>query len=150
MKRMIAKMATVSAAAMTMALVPLAGTSYAAGCSGAGCDNKGPVSMGCDGDAVTKQTATADGSLKAELRWSPACQAAWVRVTDPSGPNAWWDKYGSIEKWSGYGTGFQRSLEVTFPDPGSDWSNMLGGSTSYYRVCIKDSGTGHVDCSNFW
>ncbi|MGA5067497.1 DUF2690 domain-containing protein [Streptomyces griseoluteus] len=150
MKRVLAKMATVSAAALTMTLIPLAGTSYAAGCYGAGCDNLGPVSQSCDGDAVTKATAYADGSLKAELRWSPACQAAWVRVTDPSGPNAWWPKYGYIEKWSSYGSGFLRSLQVTFPDPGSDWSNMLGGSSYYYRVCIKDSGTNHVDCSTFW
>ncbi|MGW0119350.1 DUF2690 domain-containing protein [Streptomyces sp. NPDC003327] len=150
MKRMLTKVATVSAAALATALVPLGGTSYAAGCSGAGCDNLGPVSQGCDGDAVTKRTAYADGSLKAELRWSPACQAAWVRVTDPSGPNAWWDKYGYIEKWQGYGGTLLRSLSVKFPDPGSDWSNMLGGSGYYYRVCIKDTGTGKVDCSDFW
>ncbi|MEV6249713.1 DUF2690 domain-containing protein [Streptomyces sp. NPDC051742] len=149
MKRMIAKMATVSAAAMTMALVPLAGTSYAAGCSGSGCDNLGPVSQGCDAGAVTYRTATADGGLKAELRWSSTCQAGWVRVTDSSG-GQWWPKYGYIEKWSGAGTGFIRSLSVTFPNPGSDWSNMLGGSSYYYRVCIKDSGTNHVDCSTFW
>ncbi|MFF8378575.1 DUF2690 domain-containing protein [Streptomyces sp. NPDC015661] len=149
MKRAIAKVAGVSAAAMTMALIPLAGTSYAAGCYGTGCDNLGPVSQSCDGDATTKATAYADGGLKAELRWSAACQAAWVRVTDSSG-GQWWDKYGYIEKWSGYGTGFVRSLSVKFPNPGSDWSNMLGGSSYYYRTCIKDTGTGHIDCSTFW
>jgi hypothetical protein len=151
MKRALAKMAMVSAAAMTMALIPLAGTSYAAGCIGAGCDNLGPVSQGCDTGAVTKQTAYADGSLRAELRWSSNCQAAWVRVTDPSGvPNDWWDKYGYIEKHNGYAGPLIRSLSVKFPDPGSDWSNMLGGSSYYYRVCIKDTGTGTIDCSGYW
>ncbi|MCX5229936.1 DUF2690 domain-containing protein [Streptomyces sp. NPDC006553] len=149
MKHVLTKIATVSAAALTMTLVPLAGTSYAAGCTGAGCDNLGPVSQACDGDAVTKQTATADGGLKAELRWSPACQAAWVRVTDSTG-GQWWDKYGYIEKHNGYAGPLLRSLSVKFPNPGSDWSNMLGGSGYYYRVCIKDTGTNHVDCSGYW
>ncbi|MEV7565940.1 DUF2690 domain-containing protein [Streptomyces tanashiensis] len=150
MKHMIAKVATVSAAAMTMALVPLAGTSYAAGCSGAGCDNRGPVSMGCDGDAVTKASVTARNNpgLRAELRWSPSCTAAWVRVSAEG--EQWWDRYGSVEKWGGKGTDFQRSLQVKFPNPGSDWSNMLGSPTAYYRVCIKDTATELVDCSVFW
>ncbi|MFF0427063.1 DUF2690 domain-containing protein [Streptomyces sp. NPDC004520] len=149
MKRMIAKVAGVSAAAMTMALVPLAGTSYAAGCSGSGCDNLGPVSQACDKDAVTK-VSVSDGIDKAELRWSATCQAGWVRVTDPYGPDNWWDHYGYVEKWLGAGTDFQRSLSVKIPDPGSDWSNMLGGSSYYYRVCLKDTGTGKVNCSTFW
>ena len=147
MKHALAKVATVSAAAVTMALVPLAGTSYAAGCYGAGCDNRGPVSQGCDGDAVTQRSVTADGGLRAELRWSATCQAGWVRVIDNYG-GAWWPKYGSIEKWTGIGTGFQRSLSVEFPNPGSDWSNMLGGTSNYYRVCIEDAGK--VTCSSFW
>ncbi|WP_405486978.1 hypothetical protein [Streptomyces sp. NBC_00096] len=41
------KTAMVSAAAVAATLIPLAGTSYAAGCSNAGCDNLGPVSQGC-------------------------------------------------------------------------------------------------------
>ncbi|MEU6624102.1 DUF2690 domain-containing protein [Streptomyces litmocidini] len=149
MKRMIAKVAGVSAAAMTMALVPLAGTSYAAGCTGAGCDNLGPVSQACDGDAVTKASVS-DGIDKAELRWSPKCQAAWVRVTDPYGPDNWWDHLGYIEKHNGYAGPLVRSLSVKIPDPGSDWSNMLGGSGYYYRVCLKDTGTGDVTCSTYW
>lgn len=149
MKNIIAKVAGVSAAAITMALVPLAGTSYAVGCSAAGCDNTGPASQGCDGDAVTKTSVTARNNpdLRAELRWSSTCQAAWARVT--SSGEQWWDRYGSIEKWSGHGTGFQRSLQVKFPNPGTDWTNMLGGS-AYYRVCIKDTATDLVDCSPFW
>ena len=151
MKHVITKVATVSAAAMTMALIPLAGTSYAAGCYATSCDNLGPVSQGCDGDAVTKTSATArnNSSLKVELRWSPTCQAAWARVSDPEG-GQWWDRYGSIEKWSGYGTGFQRSLSVKFPNPGTDWTNMLGSSTAYYRVCVRDTATELVDCSPVW
>ncbi|MEU6163265.1 DUF2690 domain-containing protein [Streptomyces tanashiensis] len=151
MKRMIAKIAGISAAALTMALVPLAGTSYAAGCSGAGCDNRGPVSMGCDADAVTKGSATSrtHSGLRVELRWSPTCQAAWARVTATG--EQWYERYGVIEKWSGKGSGFQRSLQVTFPNPGSDWTNMLGSPTAYYRACISaPAATDEVDCTPFW
>ncbi|MCX4984639.1 DUF2690 domain-containing protein [Streptomyces sp. NBC_00572] len=151
MKHLIAKAATVSAAAMTMALIPLAGTSYAAGCYGTGCDNRGPVSTGCDADAVTKGSATSrtNSNLRVELRWSPTCQAAWARVT--TNGESWWDRYGHIEKWSGSGTGFQRSLQVTFPSSGADWTNMLGSPTAYYRACISDpAATDQVDCTPFW
>ncbi|MFE7516559.1 DUF2690 domain-containing protein [Streptomyces sp. NPDC057540] len=148
MKTILAKTAGVAAAAMTMALVPLAGTSYAAGCSGSGCDNRGPVSMGCDADATTKVSTVNGNGFKAELRWSNACQAGWVRTTSPDG-SQWWPRYGSIEKWLGAGTDFQRSLSVQFPyQAGTDWSNMLGSGSAYYRVCINDNG--NVTCSNFW
>ncbi|MFJ5773038.1 DUF2690 domain-containing protein [Streptomyces sp. NPDC093094] len=150
MRRFLTKTAAVSAAAVTAALIPLAGTSYAAGsCSGAGCDNLGPVSYGCDLDAVTKKSVS-DGFTTAELRWSAKCQAAWVRVKKPESGGYWWDRYGHIEKHNGYAGPLVRSLSVRVPDPGSDWSNMLGGSGYYYRVCISDSGTGGLTCSGYW
>ncbi|WP_406064368.1 hypothetical protein OG462_36160 [Streptomyces sp. NBC_01077] len=77
-----------------------------------------------------------------------ARQAAWARVS--ASGEQWWDRYGSIEKWGGKGTDFQRSLEVKFPNPGSDWTNMLGSPTAYYRVCVRDTATDLVDCSVFW
>ncbi|MER6346765.1 DUF2690 domain-containing protein [Streptomyces sp. NPDC001595] len=150
MKRFLTKTAVVSAAAVTAALLPLAGTSHAAGsCYGAGCDNLGPVSYGCDLDAVTKKSVS-DGTSTAELRWSAKCQAAWVRVKNPDG-GYWWDRYGHIEKHNGYAGPLVRSLDVVIPNPGSDWSNMLGGSGYYYRVCISNIGDpSDVSCSGYW
>ncbi|MFF0558281.1 DUF2690 domain-containing protein [Streptomyces sp. NPDC004266] len=130
-------------------MVPLAGTSYAAGRSGAGCDDLGPVSQACDGDAVT-EASVSDGIGKAELRWSATCQAAWVRVSDPYGPDNRWDRYGRIEKHNGHAGPLVRSPSVTIPDPASDWSDVLGGSGYHYRVCLKDSGTGAVDRGVYW
>lgn len=148
MKQLLTKTAVVAAGALTAALIPLAGTSYAA-CYGSGCDNYGPVSQACDGDAVTKKSVS-DGITTAELRWSAKCQAAWVRVKKPTSGGYWWDRYGHIEKHSGYGGPLVRSLSVKVPDVGTDWSNMLGGSSYYYRVCIEDTGTGDLTCSGFW
>ncbi|MGX4689011.1 DUF2690 domain-containing protein [Streptomyces sp. JNUCC 63] len=149
MRRFLMKAATITAAAMSATLIPLAGTSYAAAsCNGTYCDNLGPVTYGCDGDAVTKKSVS-DGVSTAELRWSAKCLAAWVRVKNPTG-GYWWNHYGHIEKHNGAGGPLVRSLSVNIPNPGSDWSNMLGGSTYYYRVCISDQGTNDIYCSGYF
>ncbi|WP_210585453.1 DUF2690 domain-containing protein [Streptomyces sp. GESEQ-35] len=149
-KKLSARVSVVVTAAMAAVLIPLAGTSYAASCSGTGCDNKGPVTYGCDGDAVTKKTVS-DGIRKAELRWSASCQAAWVRGSDPTPGNDFWPHYAWIEKHStASGQPLVKALYVTIPDGGSDWSNMLGGSNYYYRVCHEDGGTGELWCSSYW
>ncbi|MDT0474128.1 DUF2690 domain-containing protein [Streptomyces griseoviridis] len=144
------RVSAVVTAAMAAVLIPLAGTSYAASCSGTGCDNKGPVGYGCDADAVTKKTVS-DGIRKAELRWSAKCAAGWVRGSDPVGKDDYWAHYAYIEKHSTEsGAPLLKSLSVAIPDGGSDWSNMLGGSNYYYRVCQKDAGTLEVWCSGYW
>ncbi|WP_018547609.1 DUF2690 domain-containing protein [Streptomyces sp. LaPpAH-108] len=138
-------------AALTAVLIPMAGSSYAASsCSGTGCDYKGPVTYGCDGDGVTKKTVS-DGIMKAELRWSAKCSAGWVRGSDPYPNDNYWSHYAVIEKHSSEsGQPLISSQTVTIPDGGSDWSNMLGGSNYYYRVCLRDGGTGEVVCSGYW
>ena len=144
-----AKAALVSAAAMAIAMIPLAGTSYAAGCSGSGCDNKGPVTYGCDGSVSTMRTIDSHSRV-AQLRWSHDCVAGWVRVTNNADPSQY-SSYATIEKYNAAGT-LLKSLRVDTPSTGkSDWSNMLGGSQYYYRVCIKF----HADlyplkCSTKW
>ncbi|MFI0988624.1 DUF2690 domain-containing protein [Streptomyces exfoliatus] len=136
MKRILTRAATVSAAVVTMSMVPLAGTSFAATCSGAGCDNLGPRATGCETASVTTVRTIDNNSRKAELRWSAGCSAAWVRVTNNSS-NSVFNSYGYIEKFDSAGK-LIRSLSVRVPDTtgGSDWSNMLGGASYYYRVCI--------------
>ncbi|MFD4597377.1 DUF2690 domain-containing protein [Streptomyces sp. NPDC058464] len=134
---------------MAATMIPLAGTSYAAGCSGTGCDNKGPVTYGCDSNVITERTVTNENRV-AELRWSTDCLAGWVRVENNATPSVY-TSYATIEKYNAAGT-LIRSLSVTTPGYGkSDWSNMLGGSTYYYRVCIRfDADLYPLKCSTKW
>lgn len=146
MKTAVTRFATVSAATVALGLIPLAGTSYAASCSGAGCDNQGPRATACETADVATQRTITNNSRKAELRWSFGCQAAWVRVTDNSS-NSIYNSFGYIEKYDSAGK-LIRSLSVEIPHGGSDWSNMLGGSSYYYRVCVKFQGNEYpMTCS---
>lgn len=133
------KVSIVVSAASAALLIPLGGTSYAAGCNSTGCDNKGPVSMDCnDSYTTTARTVNNNGRI-GELRWSSTCDAAWVRVHNESS-NPIYNASGYIEKWNSAGTTLVKSLSVSVPDSGNDWSNMLGGASYMYRVCIKFQG----------
>lgn len=138
MKTMLTRTATVFTAVAAMSLMPLAGTAFAASCSSTGCDNKGPQSTGCDAAGVSTVRTVTNNERTAELRWSSGCSAAWVRVKDQSS-NSIYNSFGYIEKYDSAGK-LIRSLSVSIPHNGSDWSNMLGGSTYYYRVCVKFQG----------
>ncbi|MFI2644574.1 DUF2690 domain-containing protein [Streptomyces sp. NPDC018610] len=145
-----ARLALVSAAATAATMIPLAGTSYAAGCTAAGCDNKGPVTYGCDSEASTKKTLNSNGRV-AELRWSANCLAGWVRITNKADP-AIYDSTATIEKYNLDGK-LLKSLAVRTPVGynQSDWSNMLGGGEYKYRVCIRfDSDLYPLECSAKW
>ncbi|WP_372409247.1 DUF2690 domain-containing protein [Streptomyces luteireticuli] len=152
MLKIASRVAAVSAATVVMGLIPLAGTSYAAGCLGTSCDNQGPKGTGCEGDAVGRGSVDNNGRV-AELRWSPKCQAAWVRTTQKATPS-WYSSYATIEKYEG--NKLVRSLSVNTPQTynSSDWSNMLGGNIYTYRACVgftKDSGAPYgVQCTNKW
>lgn len=130
-------------------MIPLAGTSYAASCSGTGCDNKGPVTYNCDASVSTVRTLESNSRV-AQLRWSHDCVAAWVRITNNASPSVY-TSYATIEKYDAAGN-FIRSLSVTTPGyGGSDWSNMLGGSAYYYRICIRfDDDLYPLQCSTKW
>lgn len=148
MNRILSRTATISAAVVAMGMIPLAGTSFAASCSGAGCDNQGPRATGCETASVSTQRTIDNNSRKAELRWASGCSAAWVRVTNNSS-NSLYNSYGYIEKYDSAGK-LIRSLSIRVPDTtgGSDWSNMLGGASYYYRVCISFVGNEYpMKCS---
>ncbi|WP_194236086.1 DUF2690 domain-containing protein [Streptomyces acidicola] len=134
---------------MALTMIPLSGTSYAAGCSGSGCDNKGPVTYGCDGDVTTMRSVN-NNSRVAELRWSADCTAGWVRVTNNANPSQY-ASYATIEKYDASGN-LLKSLRVDTPPYGqSDWSNMLGGSQYYYRICVRfDADLYPLKCSTKW
>jgi hypothetical protein len=144
-----AKAALISAAAVALTMIPLAGTSYAAGCNGAGCDNKGPQTNNCDDSVSTPRTVNSHSRV-AQLRWSHDCVAAWVRVTNNADPSQY-ASYATIEKYNADGR-LLKSLRVDTPSTGkTDWSNMLGGSQYYYRVCVRfDADLYPLKCSEKW
>ncbi|MFF2848394.1 DUF2690 domain-containing protein [Streptomyces sp. NPDC058001] len=146
-KHLIKKAAGVVGAATVMTLVPLAGTSYAATCSGTGCTNKGPVATGCDAGATTKKS-TGDSYRYAELRWSATCDAGWVRVVTKDSP--WGPDYATIESWNKNTWDLTKSLSVSAVSNGSDWSNMIGGAGYAYRVCYKNAWENTLSCSGYW
>ncbi|MGC1375264.1 MAG: DUF2690 domain-containing protein [Anaerolineales bacterium] len=49
------------------------------GCFGTTCNFKDPIAMGCDADAYTVSQAEIPGVVRAAVRYSPTCQAAWAR-----------------------------------------------------------------------
>lgn len=57
-----------------------AGPAQAAGCNYSSCANQDPVAQGCGADAYT---IWAYPNAK-EVRWSPSCQAAWLRSSTPA------------------------------------------------------------------
>ncbi|MEU2551260.1 DUF2690 domain-containing protein [Streptomyces sp. NPDC013313] len=147
MRETTARLALVGVAAATLSMVPLAGTSYAAGCSGAGCDNKGPATYRCDDSSSTKRKVDSNGRV-AELRWSADCLAGWVRIKNNANPSVY-DSTATIEKWSLDGK-LLKSLSVRTPGYGkTDWSNMLGGPEYKHRVCVRfDSDLYPLECSS--
>lgn len=67
-------------------LVIPASPAMAASCSGSGCTGKDPNAQGCSPDARTIDEFTYLGA-RFELRYSPACFAAWTRVTSSTHHN---------------------------------------------------------------
>ena len=49
------------------------------GCLGVTCNFKDPIALGCDADAYTVSQAEIPGVVRAAVRYSPTCQAAWAR-----------------------------------------------------------------------
>ncbi|WP_411109612.1 hypothetical protein [Streptomyces sp. c-19] len=147
--RPLARLAVVPAAAAVLSLVPLGGTAYAAGCYGTGCENQGPVSMGCDKDARTiavgEVYSSAGGRTDYELRWSDACWAGWART----GAATVYASTISVEKWNPDRTVVISRRTVTVPDGGHDWTNMVGGRGYMVRACAKEHFTGRTACTAF-
>ncbi len=53
----------------------------ATGCAGKACEGRDPKKMNCGADAVTVRTGSIPEDLVIELRYSPACKAAWGRIS---------------------------------------------------------------------
>ncbi len=95
-------------ASVVLALLVLTGTmtvgvspAHAAGCFDWGCDGKDPQAYGCSADAFTIENFSYGGAYL-ELRYSPACRAAWTRSTS----NTWYNTvFAHIDGWDQLGGG---------------------------------------------
>ncbi|WP_414636339.1 DUF2690 domain-containing protein [Actinophytocola sp.] len=158
--RSFARKTTIRSLLTALAVVAAAGgittvgqtPALAAGCYRSSCNGQDPQSMGCGTDAYPLASFTYTGSNEflrgsfLELRYSPACDAAWVRTTNGD-CFGMWRPCGSVLEVSG-GTAQQSE-----PHPGQMWTNMW--SFRYYvRGCftLPDwySGTYVTDGCTSW
>ena len=123
--------------ALSLASITIGVTSEpaaAVGCTGTGCDNKGPKGNGCFND---DKTIASGGGGDILLRYSDACHAMWAY--GPYAPQ-FWDVELQIEMQHYYAPKDQwvagnpaRLTTVFEAQGGPDWTNALGARNSDYR-----------------
>ncbi|TCO61987.1 DUF2690 domain-containing protein [Actinocrispum wychmicini] len=124
-------LAALAIAGVYTAAGPAGSASASVGCHGSGCTGKDPEAQGCAADARTDQTVQPQPETYAYLRFSPACNAAWVKTVSFSREKP---IHGTVygERW---GRGGQVVVECTqstgYVAGGTVWSRMCGGSPMY-------------------
>jgi hypothetical protein len=108
-------------------------------CSGSACNGQDPAAEGCSGDATTLESVMAN-DYTIELRYSPSCQAAWMRGTggfnDPNSCNGWTQEYlGRIEGSSDGGQTLA-AVNETCMDGGTFWTTMVSAADYSTRACL--------------
>jgi Protein of unknown function (DUF2690) len=126
--------AAIAAAATAAGLLTLAGPVASAGaatCHGGTCTWKDPEAAGCAADAQTLKTVYLVPQASGELRYSPSCDAAWIKTDSWSdGEPIRGTVYGQVKNGSGWltvwaaGTPGDVAGEV-------QWSPMVGGFPHY-------------------
>jgi hypothetical protein len=126
------RFAALAVSAMTtvlMTVMPGSPAHASVGCYAAGCKGKDPQSMGCSTDAITgAQKTTADGRI-VQLRYSPACGAAWGRLQ-----KSYVDDYVAV--YSNNGLGYY----YTYVDGSHTWTAMVQDNGSYTAYADYESG----------
>jgi hypothetical protein len=116
------------------------GSVSAASCSGSSCAGKNPQTEGCSSDAVNKGNVHSDDYLTVAIRYSPACDAWWARVTC-DGPDPTLAVYASIIQFT---NGVQSSRQRLAGDHGAacnpsetTWTYMIADRSSgdHYNAC---------------
>ncbi|MGW1163286.1 DUF2690 domain-containing protein [Streptomyces sp. NPDC002513] len=123
--------ATAVAASVLTLAGPVSSASAAGSCHGGGCTNRDPQATGCASDAYTVKTVSNLPDFdKGDLRYSPSCDAAWIRVVS-------WSTSVPISG-SVYGEASVNGTWVPFwaenaPEVagGTSWSPMVGGYPHY-------------------
>lgn len=118
-------------------------SAYAVGCYADTCYNKGPVAMGCTQD----QRRISDPAYAGlEVRYSPACNAAWAWSNQP--PN-FWAIYLTIERARSDRI-VQARLSIEFDvDETSEWTNMFARGW-YFRAVWDDRMNDQYDSFTPW
>lgn len=126
--------AAIAATAVAAGLLTVAGpvaSASAATCHGGNCTWLDPESTGCAADAETLETVYEDPQAWGELRYSPSCDAAWVKtVSWSTGDPISGTIYGQVKDGSGWLSVWGAST------PGDvagavQWSPMVGGFPHY-------------------
>jgi hypothetical protein len=99
-------------------------------CHAASCIGLDPQTSGCSADAKPLETAPLYGDLKVELRWSPTCYAAWVRISGGGFCASVWGPCGAVVQASGEDP-FDEGISARAA-PG--WSRMVS-FTYWTRGC---------------
>lgn len=125
-----------------------AAQSLAAGCYQSSCNGQDPSEKRCGDDARNLQAFWYQGSSPwlqntlLELRYSPACDAAWVRTTGGDCFDIWrpcisvLQVQGGSEQWGG-------------PSGGQRWTNMWS-FRSTVRGCFRSGTDNHLDGCTAW
>ena len=139
-RRSAAAAVTVLAMAGSIAVLGPVGTASAASCHGTSCNGKDPQATGCSADAVGVGDVlepTGNPYLTAELRYSAACDAAWVRLYTYAGGGTGGDWIrGEIygEHWNNNTRTYWATCEhdTSWDSTGTAWSVMCGGTPHYH------------------
>lgn len=110
-------------------LLALATPASAAGCYGASCTGRDPQAMGCSSGARTLDSFPVGGVLF-ELRYSPACNAAWTRANGGPANQFFAQIRGSLSQ-SGYGPAIGTQVTTS-----SDWTGMYSYGL-WVRACYS-------------
>lgn len=121
---------------------------YAAGCHQTTCNAQDPAATRCADDARSLESFWYQGSSPwlqntlLELRYSPTCDAAWVRTTGGDCFGIWrpcvsaLQVSGGEEQWGG-------------PSGGQNWTRMWS-FRHYVRGCFRSGEDLHLDGCTAW
>jgi hypothetical protein len=125
----------------TVPAAVVAGPALAVGCYRSSCNHYDPQTMGCSPDAYSLAVINPEGSYDVQLRYSPACGAAWARITNTgSGYPVY--KYLKLQVWSAKTGGTLLWTETKYNEQLNNdqnyWTAM--GSYQYWvQACVKNS-----------
>ncbi|WP_354643777.1 DUF2690 domain-containing protein [Kitasatospora camelliae] len=135
-RRRIGVLAGVGALALS-ALVGVSPAHAAVGCYGSGCNGKDPQALGCYADAYTGSQVTTDDGRLLQLRYSPACGAAWGRLLQ-----SYVGDYVAVTSSTGLSYSAYVSSSKTWTAMVDDHGSLTARAYHATQCCYKDSWTG--------
>jgi hypothetical protein len=132
----VAALAISAVTTVLMTVMPGSPAHAAVGCYASTCKGKDPQSMGCSTDAITGAQATSPDGRIVQLRYSPACGAAWGRL-----------QKAYVGDWVDVSSNTGKGDYSTFVDGSHTWTAMVqdnGSNTAYaaYEASCCDAITG--------